>query len=88
MTFTAWQIVFGLAASVYFVGNLIYVITIQGHPQKWNFSDPSLNSRSPGVTEEKMHLAPKAEHEDTDKIWIFISYIKQLDGLLSLGAQM
>lgn len=36
--FTKWQIVFSLAAGIYFLGNLGYVLMISGEVQSWNFS--------------------------------------------------
>ena len=35
-TFDAWRLVFGIAAVVYFVGNLFYVVLVKGEVQDWN----------------------------------------------------
>ena len=32
----AWEAVFWIAAVIYIVGNLVYVLTIQAEPQPWN----------------------------------------------------
>jgi hypothetical protein len=70
MTFSAWKLVFGLAAGIYTVGNLVYVFSIEGKPQSWNFPEQT-NSDENGAedaNEEKLILAPKAEQEETDRI--------------------
>jgi hypothetical protein len=66
MTFSAWKLVFGLAAAIYTVCNVIYVFTIDGKPQTWNFPEPS--DTECDENKEKLILAPRAEHEDTDQI--------------------
>ncbi len=37
MTFSYWRSVFLLAAGIYFVGNLAYVLLISGEVQEWNY---------------------------------------------------
>ena len=66
MTFSAWQLVFGPSAAIYTICNLVYIFTIDGKPQSWNFpesSDPDVDENN-----ETLKLAPKAELEDTEKI--------------------
>lgn len=43
MTFSSWETVFSIASTVYICGNLIYIFTIEGHTQSWNY--PKQNSR-------------------------------------------
>jgi hypothetical protein len=51
---------------MYSLGNLIYILTIEGHPQKWNF--PEVEEEEKNETDEKLILAPKAEHEETERL--------------------
>ena len=33
-----WNIIFGIAAGIYVIGNLIYIFLVKGEPQPWNFT--------------------------------------------------
>jgi len=37
MTFQSWEIVFSVASTVYVAGNIVYIFTIEGQPQIWNY---------------------------------------------------
>ena len=66
MTFSAWKLVFSPVAAIYVVGNLVYVLTVEGEPQSWNF----LETRDPDEPENKdeLGLAQRVEHEDPTKV--------------------
>jgi hypothetical protein len=42
MTFSSWELVFSVAATVYICGNLIYIFAIQGQTQSWNYPKQNL----------------------------------------------
>ncbi len=51
MTFAAWRTVFLLAAGIYFMGNVAYVLMISGEVQEWNY--PPGQKRAPLALEEE-----------------------------------
>ena len=53
------------AATMYSIGNLIYIFTIEGHPQTWNFPEVEEDKNE---IDEKLIVAPKAEHEETERL--------------------
>ena len=50
---------------MYSIGNLIYIFTIEGHPQTWNFPEVEEDKNE---IDEKLIVAPKAEHEETERL--------------------
>merc|ERR1712150_80529 len=53
--FGKWQIVFCLAAGIYFLGNLCYVLMITGETQSWNFAT-KVNGKIGNIASEKEQL--------------------------------
>ena len=45
-TLTQWKIAFTLAAGIYLLGNVCYVLMISGEVQPWNFGPEGLNGLS------------------------------------------
>lgn len=37
MTTDAWRLVFLMTSAIYFIGNVFYVILIEGEPEPWNY---------------------------------------------------
>ena len=53
--FAKWQIIFCLAAGIYFLGNFCYVLMISGDVQSWNFADETIEDDQNNPLGRELH---------------------------------